>query len=88
MQLKLVLSLSSYVRMQQLVWRKHRSVMVSHTVRSGRLGLVGRMRSVLMMAADSLLKGLNKVYSLLNRETQVQAHRPLCLKANWLPEGS
>ena len=30
------------------------------------------MRSVLMMAADSLLKGLNKVYSLLNRETQVQ----------------
>ena len=39
---------------------------------SGRLGLVGRMRSVLMMAADSLLKGLNKVYSLLNRETQVQ----------------
>jgi hypothetical protein len=69
MQQKLALSRSSCVRMQQLVWKRHRFVMVSPIVQSGKLALGERMRSVLMMAVERNPKRLN-------RETQVQARLP------------
>jgi hypothetical protein len=56
--------------MQQLVWKRHRFVMVSPIVQSGKLALGERMRSVLMMAVA--LRNPKR----LNRETQVQARLP------------